>query len=336
MTTRCPSRVDRWRGPIYTGCMADHHGGFYILRDDAELATIALDVVRDFLGDTSQDPLTLLWFGREGVGALLLSVTNGDDRPGAWTCRWVAENLALGSRLARATSAPVWGYTYDNLGGTEAVTRFSADGTSTHDRTTPWEEGSARAIDALTDELEVPRVLVEYDNPFATPGFVQRLDESVDREAFEQWLADRPVVRWPRNADTVVLHLQADAARELEVTADALGVRPGDAIDAMWESAKPEIYAAIPLVEYDHLTGPEAFMTAPASRPTPLVLPEPGDAPPLDGNSVKRPIRLLLSPDTIREMQELALAGDRSQSYVLQKTYKHGRARLLAARTPTE
>lgn len=312
--------------------MADHHGGFFILRDDDELPRIARDVVRDYLNDTDQpDELKLLWFGRDGVGALLLSFQQTEDRPTEWTRHWIGQNLALGSRLARAASTVVWGYTFDNVAGHETAACFASDGGLRHERATDWEDGEGRALDALADELNAPRVLIEYDLPFAARPFVQTLDQDVDLVAFDQWLADRPRVRWPRNADTVVLHLQGDAVTELEQAADALGVRPGDAVDAMWEAAKEEIFGAIPLVEHDHLTGPGAYLKPPPSRATPVVLPPPGDAPPLDGNSTKQPIRLMLAADTIREMQELALAGDRSQSYVLQKTYQIGRARLLAA-----
>lgn len=309
--------------------MSDLHGGFYIMRDDAALAASVLELVRDYLGDTDQsDEVQIVWSGRVGVGALFMTLTRAESHPTAWSRDWVAANLAFGGRVAREACAPTWAYTYDNIEGTESVARFDGGGALSHQKTTDWADGILRALTELTDELAVPRVLVEYDMPFATPTFVQSLDEELDVEAFEVFLAARPAVVWPHNADFVVLHLPTNAAEELEAAAAKLTVRPGDLINAMWEACKPEIFGSIPLIERDHLEGPEAYLTPPPSRATDVKLTGNSNPPPLDPDSPKKPVRLALAPDTIREMQELALAGDRSQSYVLQRTLSIGR-RLL-------
>lgn len=311
--------------------MSDHHGGFYILRDDPALVDLVLELALDYLDDTAQDaPLNLAWFGRNGVGALLVMFTTEGGGPDTLSRDWVANNLGFGGRIARACRAPTWGYVYDNVIGIDAVAGFNADGVLSHERTVEWGTDDPRAIDDIADELMVSRLLIEYDLPFATPAYVQPLSEAFDADAFNAWLEARPPMVPPRDTDNVVLHMQTDAARELEHVAARFALRPGFVVDAVWEACKPEIFAAIELVN-DPGEGIDPHLDAPPSRRTPFVLADKAlPPPPLDPGSPKRALRLGLSADTIREMQELALAGDRSQSYVLQQTYTIGRARLLA------
>ena len=107
--------------------------------------------------------------------------------------------------------------------------------------------------------------------------------------------------------------------------ATGLGVTRSALVVALWETMKPFVYASV-------AAGDDEPMVAPAARPVSVELPAAKSRrPPLAVNEPKVAVRLVLPEVVLTEIGALALADDRSQSWVLRFCYQLGRDRILDA-----
>lgn len=159
-----------------------------------------------------------------------------------------------------------------------------------------------------------------------TPGAVAELQSRLALAP----LSDQPPRAEP--SATFAFYLPEQMCREAQELAKKLKITLGELLAAGWETAKAEVYGATPVFDENFNEAPP--MRAPDAHPA-AGLEIPSSAAPLpelSGSKDKVKLEIAAPPRMVEEVQVLARAADRAQSWVMEKAYSAARPRLHQAR----
>ncbi|MCC7385946.1 MAG: hypothetical protein IT384_29120 [Deltaproteobacteria bacterium] len=142
-------------------------------------------------------------------------------------------------------------------------------------------------------------------------------------------LSDQPPRAEP--SATFAFYLPEQMCREAQELAKKLKATLGELLIAGWEIAKAEVYAATPVFDENFNEAPP--MRAPDAHPVSSIE-IPSSAAPLrepPGSKDKVKVEIAAPPRMVEEIQVLARAADRAQSWVMERAYIAARARLHQA-----
>jgi hypothetical protein len=238
----------------------------------------------------------------------------------------------LGDTLGDVPTSTAWSVARDRRTGFCSVARgfhFTAEGVDAAEDSGPIDRLASKltvAADVLVRLLEVPVTDWLPVTSALPPGAVAALTARLGVAP----LPDHP----PRAeaAGNFSFYLPEPLCRDAQEQAQRLKLTLGTLFAAVWEMAKGEVYGSTPVLGEDFELGPP--MKAPAALPVAdLLIPSSADlVPEVPASRDKVLVEIVASARMVEEVQVLARAADRAQSWVMQQAYVAARARLHQAR----